>query len=161
MPAWAHPPSRADNIDKAPRPARPLAGCGRILHCSAIIIIIAGLLPVRRWQDRQPLGCADQNKTPGDKAPGVLFCASILKRKDRPFYDSRSSPNACTALALSNNRRRRGFALADVNRVVSLCEGRDAEESHRRCRQYSEYFHGTPPFVMTQEKPTELRCHKR
>jgi hypothetical protein len=24
-----------------------------------------------------------------------------------------------------------------------LCEGRDAEESHRRCRQYSECFHGT------------------
>jgi hypothetical protein len=34
---------------------------------------------------------------------------------------SRSPPNACTALSLSNNRRR-GFALADV-----LCRGRDAE----------------------------------
>ena len=91
---------------------------------------------------------------PGVFSRGFLFCASIPKRKDRPFNDSRSPPKACTALSLSNNRRR-GFALADV-----LCEGRDAEKSHRRCRQYSEYFHGTPPFVMTQEKPTESRCHE-
>jgi len=74
------------------------------------------------------------------------FYFAHLSQKERTGHDSRSPPKACTALSLSNNRRR-GFALADV-----LCEGRDAEKSHRRCRQYSEYFHGTPPFVMTQEK---------
>jgi hypothetical protein len=39
------------------------------------------------------------------------------------------------ALAFGNNRRRgRRFALA-VRCSVGLCRGRDAKESHRRCRQ--------------------------
>jgi hypothetical protein len=48
------------------------------------------------------------------------------KRKDRPFHDSRSLPNACAALPLSYDRRGRGrsFSLADVLRAAS-----DAQES--------------------------------
>lgn len=34
--------------------------------------------------------------------------------------------------AFGNDRRRRGFALADT---VRLCRGRNAKESQRRCRQ--------------------------
>jgi hypothetical protein len=34
--------------------------------------------------------------------------------------------------AFGNDRRRRGFALADP---VRLCRGRNAKESQRRCRQ--------------------------
>src|SRR6516164_5280641 len=50
MTAWEAPPSRANNTDKAPRPARPLAGCVRIHHRSAIIIIIAGWCGRRRYE---------------------------------------------------------------------------------------------------------------
>ncbi|MGB8631102.1 MAG: hypothetical protein WCD69_17235, partial [Xanthobacteraceae bacterium] len=46
-----------------------------------------------------------------------------------------------------NDRRRRGFALADS---VRLCRGGDTKESHRHCRQKSNLLHEVnSPFVMT------------
>jgi hypothetical protein len=51
-----------------------------------------------------------------------------------------TGPSIACSSAFGNDRRRRGFALADS---VRLCGGRNAKESQRSCRQYSECFHGT------------------
>jgi hypothetical protein len=52
------------------------------------------------------------------------------------------------ASTFGNNRwRRRGFALAVVRSTVSLCRGRDAKESHRQCRQKSNFLHESIPLV--------------
>jgi len=50
-----------------------------------------------------------------------------------------TGPLNCLLSALGNDRRWRGFALADS---VRLRRGRNAKESQRRCGQYSECFHG-------------------
>ena len=58
----------------------------------------------------------------------------LLKKKGTgPSMTAGPLPMLITALPLSYDRWRRGFALADVR--SGLCGGRDAKESKRRCRQ--------------------------
>jgi hypothetical protein len=72
-------------------------------------------------------------------------------QKDKGTGTMAGPPHSLDLSAFGNNRRG-SFALADS---VGLCRGRDAKERQRRCRQYSECFHGTLLcFVMTNAKVT-------
>ena len=107
-------------------PKMPDLGRGR--HYPKHIVAVGGRKSVLRSKilTKQMFACS----SPAGLAASIV---TTDRTKKKGTGTMAGPPKAC--LAFRNNRwRRRRFALA-VRCSVGLCRGRDAKESHRRCRQ--------------------------